>query len=118
VHRYTAQYAASFPGDAATGMLDEAREEDFADFADDAPCPALDPGTGLCDLYAARPLTCRTFGPAVRATEDGAVGACELCYDGASDEEIAASAIVLDTDALEAPLLSETGRTIVAFALR
>src|SRR5215831_11154394 len=23
---------------------------------DDEPCPALDPGTGTCDLYAARPL--------------------------------------------------------------
>lgn len=31
--------------------------------ADDDPCPALDPENGTCDLYAARPITCRTFGP-------------------------------------------------------
>ena len=33
---------------------------------DDVPCPALDPETGGCDLYAARPITCRTFGLTLR----------------------------------------------------
>jgi hypothetical protein len=37
-------------------------------------------------------MTCRLFGPAVRV-EGGAVGACELCYQGASDEEIAECAV-------------------------
>ena len=55
---------------------------------DDVPCPALDPETGCCELYESRPMTCRTFGP-VMWTEDGGIGACELCYDGATDEETA-----------------------------
>ena len=33
---------------------------------EDAACPALDPEAGTCDLYAARPITCRAFGPPVR----------------------------------------------------
>jgi Fe-S-cluster containining protein len=61
---------------------------------EEASCPALDPDSGTCDLYASRPLTCRMFGPAVRS--GGAVGACELCYQGASDEEIAACSVTLD----------------------
>jgi Fe-S-cluster containining protein len=79
-------------------------------------CPALDPQSGTCDLYSARPLTCRTFGPAVRGP--GGVGICELCYRGATEEEIAACAIDLDTDALEAPLLADPRvETTVAAAL-
>ena len=79
-----------FPGDASTGILSESDEAQarFEDFANDEPCPALDPATGLCDLYAARPMTCRTFGPPVRS--EGGLGVCELCYHGASDEQIAA----------------------------
>ena len=44
---------------------DQAR---FEDFANDAACPALDPATGRCDVYAWRPMTCRVFGPPVRAS--------------------------------------------------
>ena len=33
-------------------------------------------------------MTCRVFGPPVRS-EDG-LGVCELCFQGASDKEIAA----------------------------
>ena len=44
---------------------------------EDGPCPALDPEAGTCDLYAARPITCRAFGPPVRCGEE-AVGVCEL----------------------------------------
>jgi Fe-S-cluster containining protein len=62
------QFGPAFPGDPATGILgtsdqDQAR---FEDFANDAPCPALDPETGLCAVYAWRPMTCRVFGPPVR----------------------------------------------------
>lgn len=124
-----ARIAGGFPGDVQTGMLDPSpeAEEQFADFANDEPCPALDPETGMCDLYAARPMTCRVFGPPVRS-EDG-LGVCELCYHGASDEEIAACEMRLETDDLEASLTSEVesamqhqsstpqGSTIVAFAL-
>src|SRR3954466_12551239 len=56
-----------FPGDPATGLLDAAAEAlaRFDKFADDEPCPALDPETGKCELYQSRPMTCRVFGPPV-----------------------------------------------------
>ncbi|SPE39806.1 conserved hypothetical protein [Candidatus Sulfopaludibacter sp. SbA3] len=97
----------------ATIPLDESTE------FDDDPCPALDPEFGTCDLYAARPLTCRTFGPALRWNSD-AVGICELCFAGASDEEIAACEVTLDDGGLEVKLLEELGeseQTLVAYAL-
>ena len=90
--------------------------------AEDEPCPALDPATGTCDLYAARPITCRTFGPAVRFGAES-VAVCELCYQGASDTQIAACEVAVDPENLEAELLrqldcaSQTGETVVAFAL-
>jgi len=113
-----------FPGDRTTGILseDEAAEHRFEDFANDEPCPALDPATGTCDLYASRPLTCRAFGPPVRS--EVGLGVCELCFHGASDEEIAACEMEVDPDDLESKLLEEMesqgnslARTIVAFAL-
>ena len=116
--------AAEFPGNTQTGILDDSPEaqECFADFANDEPCPVLDPETGMCDLYSARPMTCRVFGPPVRS-EDG-LGVCELCYHGATEEEIAACEMHLETDALEATLTTQVetsigryGNTIVAFAL-
>lgn len=115
-----------FPGDISTGILSEDPEsrERFESFADDEPCPALDPHAGTCDLYAWRPVTCRTFGPALRLNSDS-VDVCELCYQGATDEEILASQVDLDTGELEAALEREVedatqlrGQTIVAFALR
>ncbi len=86
----------------ATGILDEseAGQARFDDFANDEPCPVLDPETGACDLYAARPMTCRVFGPPVRSEEG--LGVCELCYHGASDEEIAACEMEVDPEGLEA----------------
>jgi len=120
-----ARIAPDFPGDPAAGLLDEGEEaeERFAGLADDEPCPALDPATGLCDLYAARPMTCRTFGPAVRCGPE-AVAVCELCFEGASDAEIAACEVDLDCEGLESELTAEleaatgvSGMTIVAYAL-
>src|SRR5436305_1633667 len=49
------------------------------DAAADEPCPALDPQTATCDLYSARPITCRTFGPPLRFADDAAA-ICELCF--------------------------------------
>jgi len=77
---------------------------------DDEPCPALDPATGLCDLYAARPITCRVFGPPMRMN-GGPIGLCELCFQGAAEEEIAACAIDIPAD------LDEPEDTTVAQAL-
>ncbi len=122
-----ARLAPSFPGNPSTGILaeDEQSQERFAGFADDEPCPALDPATGMCDLYAARPMTCRTFGPPVRSGPEGGLGVCELCYHGASDAEIASCEMKPDPDELESALIKEAenasgtrGNTIVAFCLR
>jgi hypothetical protein len=62
------------------------------------------------------------FGPPVR-NEEG-LGVCELCYQGASDEEIAACEMEPDPDDLESALLKKLegstgtrGNTIVAFCL-
>jgi len=122
---YLMRFGAEFPGDPATGVLEEGdeAEESFAAFADEEPCPALDPEAGTCDLYAARPMTCRIFGPPVRSGDE-AVGVCELCFHGATDEQIAACEVEVDPDGLESTLLREVegaagvrGDTIVAFAL-
>jgi len=119
-----ARLSPEFPGNPATGVLDEGENARlrFADFANEEPCPALDPETGECDLYEARPMTCRVFGPPVRS-EDG-LGVCELCFQGASDGEIAACEMKPDPDDLESALLRELekssgtrGNTIVAFCL-
>jgi Fe-S-cluster containining protein len=75
---------------------------------DDDACPVLDPETGTCDLYTARPITCRTFGPPVRCGEE-AMGVCELCYEGATVEEIAACEVDIDPDDMESDLLQEFG---------
>jgi Fe-S-cluster containining protein len=86
---------------------------------EDAACPVLDPSTGLCDLYESRPMMCRVFGPATRV--DGGLAACELCYQGASDEQIAACTVEVDPDGLEAEILQRLGdaqSTTVAAALR
>jgi Fe-S-cluster containining protein len=116
--------SADFPGDPTSGLLDEGEEAEqrFAEFANDEPCPALDPETGLCELYEARPMTCRVFGPAVRS--EGGLGVCELCFQGATDEEIAACEMNADPEDLESILLSELeettgahGQTIIAFCL-
>jgi Fe-S-cluster containining protein len=119
-----ARLAEHFPGNSATGILDESEDAaaQFEGFANDEPCPALDPATGLCELYESRPMTCRVFGPPVRS-EDG-LGVCELCFQGASEKEIAACEMVPDPDDLESPLVKQVeknsklrGNTIVAFAL-
>lgn len=110
-----------YPGDTHTGILfeDEDSLERFEDFADDEVCPVLDTVTGTCDLYAHRPMTCRTFGPPVRTADEG-FGVCELCFVGAPEEDVAAAELHLPDPALEARLEEETGvggTTIVAFAL-
>jgi len=126
-HQSIERLAPDFPGDPGTGVLDQSREDLLEDFANDEPCPALDPATGLCDLYAARPMTCRVFGPPLRSTDpDGndGLGVCELCFHGAPEEQIAACELHLNTEDLESALTTEaeqstgrSGSTIVAFAL-
>jgi Fe-S-cluster containining protein len=118
------EYGPKFPGDRNSGALGSSPEDQarFEDFADDAACPALDPATGRCDVYAWRPMTCRVFGPPVRAAgDDGAegLGHCEICFIGATPEQVAACEMPVPHD-LEAELLDESGadvETVVAFAL-
>ena len=119
-----ARLAPDFPGDPASGVLREGQEaaEQFSDFANDEPCPVLDPESGRCELYESRPMTCRVFGPPVRSEEG--LGHCELCFQGASNEEIAACEMKPDPDDLESALLETMekrtgvrGNTIIAFCL-
>lgn len=117
---WVAVHGATFPGDAETGVLggSDSEREAFDEFANEAACPALDPATGMCDVYAWRPMTCRVFGPPVRVAGD-ALGCCELCFVGADEETIAACEMK-PPDALEAELVAEAGsdaETVVAFAL-
>ena len=119
-----------FPGDARTGILadDEAAIEEFEGFANDEPCPVLS-ADGRCELYEHRPMTCRVFGPPIRSglpdsDAEGGLGHCELCYHGATPEQIAACELDSQTDELEAKLnraaekkAGVRGQTIIAFAL-
>jgi Fe-S-cluster containining protein len=133
--QYLAKFGTGFPGDQATGILGTSQEDlaAFEDFANDVPCPALDPESGLCDLYAARPMTCRVFGPPVRMSQaqpasqetgdDEGLAVCELCFTEASAEEIAATEMTVPY-AEERLLLDQlqqdepgTGDTIIAYCL-
>ncbi len=104
--------------------------EAFDTFPDDEPCPALDPATHTCDLYAARPILCRTFGPPLVTPDDG-LAVCELCFDGASPAEIDRCQLdpaILDAEQQAEALFAahsptptspdaEPFRTIIPFAL-
>lgn len=120
---WIAEYGPEFPGDLATGLLgtSDAEQERFEAFADEAACPALDPETGRCDIYAWRPMTCRVFGPPVRTeSEEGeGLGLCELCFTEADADQIAACEMQVPID-LEAELIAEMGspgETLVAFVV-
>jgi Fe-S-cluster containining protein len=119
-----ARLAKDFPGDPVTGILDRGDDATrrFSEFANDEPCPVLDPATGTCELYESRPVTCRVFGPPVRS-KDG-LGVCELCFQSASDDVIAACEMKPDPDDLESALVKKLekstgarGETIVAYAV-
>jgi Fe-S-cluster containining protein len=123
-HAWLAEFGADFPGNRTTGILGTCAEDEekFENYANDAPCPALDLSTGLCSVYAWRPMTCRIFGPPIRAVgpEGGeALGHCELCFTTATPKEVAACEMPVP-HALEAEILHRLGskeETIVAFAL-
>jgi Fe-S-cluster containining protein len=121
-----ARLTPNFPGNPITGELfTEPEHEDlFEDFANDEVCPILDPATGTCDLYAARPIQCRTFGPPVR-DEDDHLTVCELCFVDAPAEEVARCEMDQSWRPLEDELIAEaeqrsgqTAPTLIAFALR
>jgi Fe-S-cluster containining protein len=120
-HIWIAEYGQEFPGDVTTGVLGRAEEDEarFEEFANEAACPALDPATGLCDVYAWRPMTCRVFGPPVRMGAGDALGCCELCFVAAGEDEIVACEMQIPHE-LEERLVKETGdegETVVAYAI-
>jgi Fe-S-cluster containining protein len=117
--------AAGFPGDENTGILftEPHHEDAFEEFANDEPCPVLDPATGTCDLYASRPVQCRTFGPPMR-DEDGHLTVCELCFTHASAEDVARCEMDQSWRPFEDKLIeraesdaANAGPTLIAFAL-
>lgn len=109
-----------FPGDPASGILDgdDGAADPYFTRHGALPCPALDPGTGRCDLYAHRPLTCRTFGPPVRFGPSD-LPPCRLCFQGASDETIEACRVEPDPHGVEDRIVARLGEeeTLVAFSI-
>jgi Fe-S-cluster containining protein len=95
--RAVEQSAATFPGDAAAGVLDaersEAAEEAWFLDARGTPCPVLELPSGRCSVYAARPTTCRTYGFALRAGGETLVEACELNFPAAPAGRVLSTAI-------------------------
>jgi len=118
---YVATAAPVYPGDPVSGLLWD--QDALPESLDELPCPALDPATGCCDLYEARPVTCRTFGPATHIGE-AMLGACELCYQGATEQQMMGCAVEMDPAGIENGLLDAlageglAGMTIVAYAVR
>ena len=119
-----------FPGDLITGILHEDHEAAilFEEFANDEPCPVLDPDHGTCDLYEHRPILCRTFGPPMRTPGDNGevnLATCELCFTHATTEEIAACELDPTLPAHEEASNQAFnaahnlhGQTLIAYALR
>jgi len=114
-----------FPGDVRTGRLsgDVEVEDRYFETTAEIPCPALDPATGGCDLYAHRPLSCRAYGLPMRFGKKD-LPPCRLCFVGAPPAEIEKSRLDPDPDGIEDLILDRAvkagepkGETIVAFAL-
>ena len=100
-----------FPGDASEATLaqDDTRRAEFFDNFADAPCPALDPATGACALYAWRPLSCRSFGLPVRCGSQ-TLPPCTLNFTAATAEERAEALVQPDPGDHEGELLAEATR--------
>ncbi len=120
-----ARLRSTFPGDPLRGLLftQPEHKDAFEEFANDEPCPLLDPATQTCDLYHARPVACRTFGPPVK-DEQGHLTVCELCFVDASAEEVARCEMDQSWRTQEELLISASeqrsglhGLTLVAYAL-
>jgi Fe-S-cluster containining protein len=116
---------ATFPGDVASGRLaeDESAQDAFFTRFGEAPCPALDPATGGCALYAWRPVSCRIYGLPVRlGLED--LPPWRRSVVGAAAAEVEACRVDPDPTGEEDVVLTllerrsrSDGGTVVAFAL-
>ncbi|RPI19544.1 MAG: bacillithiol system redox-active protein YtxJ [Acidobacteria bacterium] len=119
-----AQFGPAYPGDPLSGALsqDDRSVEAFFEQFSHVACPVLDPVSGRCELYSARPLSCRTFGlPVHLGGED--LDPCRLCFTAATAGEIDACRACLDPQGREQQLLVQLERgeyneeTIIAFAV-
>ena len=116
---------ATFPGDAEKGRLsgDESAEDAFFEAQSALPCPALDPATQTCDLYAHRPMACRTYGLPVSFGGRN-LPPCRLCFTRSTPEAIESCRVTPDRHGIEDAILKrlrrdggEESETIVAYAL-
>ena len=115
------RFAPEFPGrDGVLTEDDDAVEAFCARFAAE-PCPALHGATGRCELYASRPIACRTFGPPVRIGSQD-LPPCDWCFSGTPEDASRATAVV-DAEGREDALLTRIedagarGDTVIALAL-
>ena len=92
--RRRTRFAPAFPGSSArcSDDDDDAVEAFCARFAAE-PCPVLDGATGRCELYASRPIACRTFGPPVRIGAQD-LPPCDWCFSGTPEDAARATAVV------------------------
>lgn len=118
-----ARQAPAFGAGRAGVFATEAEEERFYEIFASDPCPALDPDSGACTVYAWRPVACRTYGPPVRMGGDD-LPPCPLCFEGAAREAVEAARQTIEVGHVEDPLTErveqETGRrgmTTIAFAI-
>src|SRR5258708_30014531 len=68
IAQLTQKIPGGFPGNPVTGILDEGEDaerrfDEFTDPAENEPCPALGPETGVGRLYSSRPMTRRVLWP-------------------------------------------------------
>ena len=114
-----------YPGDPADGRPgDDVRALDrFLSLHEGLRCPALDPHSERCDLYEARPVACRTYGPPLRFAGEPAPH-CPLCFRGAGAALVERCRYEPDPEGLEEALLGRMGvaagrewETLIAFVL-
>ncbi|HEV8202086.1 MAG TPA: YkgJ family cysteine cluster protein [Candidatus Polarisedimenticolia bacterium] len=115
-----------FPGDAGCGLLqgDEEAEDRFLERHSELPCPVLDPATQTCELYAHRPVSCRTYGPPVRFNGQD-LPPCRLCFTTSEPQQIEAARVEPDKAKLERAILDrlkrddgESRETLIAWAVQ
>jgi Fe-S-cluster containining protein len=116
------------PGNPASGILDENDDDDteqqrYLTAHEKLACPALDPATRTCELYAHRPWTCRTFGPPIRVGRED-LPPCPYCFEPCTPQELESMRVEPDPEGLEETLLDAlereegvAGETLIAFAL-
>jgi len=119
------QLREGFPGDGASGRLnqDERALDAYIGRHGSLGCPVLDPRTGHCELYDARPVSCRSYGPPLRF-DDVDSTPCRLCFRGADRQTVERCRLAPDPRGLEQQILTRMGvaageewETLIAFAV-